>query len=58
MLLNWISDDFESYQKARDYYKSCIDEDLREELGVEPLNKLLSDLGGWPVLGKDQFDGQ
>ncbi len=30
-------DEFESYQKARDLYKSCIDEKTREELGVQPL---------------------
>ena len=52
-----IADDFDSYQKAKDYYQSCVDEDHREELGVQPLAKLLRDLGGWPVLEGDNFDG-
>ena len=37
-------------QLARDLFKSCIDEEVREELGVQPLLDLLHSLGGWPVL--------
>ena len=37
-------------QLAKDLYKSCIDEEVREKLGVEPLLDLLHSLGGWPVL--------
>ncbi len=50
--------DFESYQLVRTHYKSCIDEQKLEELGVEPVKKLLQDLGGWPVLeGEEWKDG-
>jgi len=30
-------DDFESYQLARDFYKSCTNEEKREELGIKPI---------------------
>ena len=44
------ADDFNSDQLARDYYKSCKDEEKREELGVTPILDKLKALGGWPVL--------
>ena len=30
-------EDFDSYKMARAHYKSCINEDKLEELGVEPI---------------------
>jgi len=49
-----LAEDFESYQLARDYFKSCIDEEKREELGIKPLLSKLREFGGWPVLeGKE-----
>jgi len=43
-------DDFESYQLARDYYKSCTNEEKREELGIKPILDKLKLFGGWPVV--------
>jgi hypothetical protein len=43
--------------RPRDYYKSCVDEETREGLGVQPLLDLLQQLGGWPVLDGQRFDG-
>ena len=43
-------DDFESYKLARAYFRSCMNEARQEEVGVEPLKKVLRELGGWPVL--------
>ena len=45
--------DWEVYKKAKKYYRSCIDMDKREELGLGPLTERLDRLiGGWPLLGK------
>ena len=49
--------DFESYKKAKKYYKSCMNEDKQNELGIEPLRKLLNEAGGWPVVDGDKWDG-
>jgi hypothetical protein len=46
-------DDFDSYRLARDFYRSCIDEERREEVGLRPLVQILQDLGGWPILEGD-----
>ncbi len=35
-------DEFESYQLGRNFYKSCMDEEIREELGIQPLIDLVS----------------
>uniref|UniRef100_A0A1W7RA39 Neprilysin n=1 Tax=Hadrurus spadix TaxID=141984 RepID=A0A1W7RA39_9SCOR len=37
--------------KTKIFYKSCLDNDTRENRGVEGLKKILRDLGGWPLLG-------
>ena len=42
--------DFESYKKAKRFYKSCMNEEQRNELGLEPLRQILMKIGGWPVL--------
>ncbi|KAM7360462.1 M13 family metallopeptidase neprilysin 4 isoform 2-T2 [Cochliomyia hominivorax] len=36
--------------KARHLYQSCTNSKLLEKRGIEPLLKLVQDLGGWPVL--------
>ena len=38
------------FRMAKDVYKSCMNKDRIEELGVEPLKGILRELGGWPVL--------
>ncbi|XP_021373561.1 endothelin-converting enzyme homolog [Mizuhopecten yessoensis] len=37
-------------QKAITFYKSCINEDAIETLGLTVIKPLLNDLGGWPLL--------
>eukprot|EP00095_Tigriopus_kingsejongensis_P007986 snap_masked-scaffold269_size230758-processed-gene-0.4 protein:Tk07986 transcript:snap_masked-scaffold269_size230758-processed-gene-0.4-mRNA-1 annotation:"PREDICTED: neprilysin-2" len=42
------------FKMARDQYQACMDEDRLEEIGLEPLLKVLEAFGGWPaVLGED-----
>ncbi len=38
------------FRMARDLYKSCMDIQKIEALGLEPIKQILNDLGGWPVL--------
>ena len=52
------STDFESDYKLRLYYKSCTNKELREELGVKPLQNMLKRLGGWPVLEVGRWPNQ
>ena len=42
--------DWEVFGKARQFYKSCMNLERLEELGVRPMLDTLKDLGGWPVL--------
>ncbi len=46
------------FHMARDVYKSCMDTERIEQLGVEPLKDILKKLGGWPVLEGDQWQGE
>ena len=50
--------DFESYKKAKKYYKSCMNEKRQNELGIQPLKKVLMKAGGWPVLEQSHWDGK
>jgi membrane metallo-endopeptidase-like protein 1 len=49
--------DFEGHKKAKIYYKSCMNEDKQEALGVEPIKEYLAKYGGWPVLEGDKWSG-
>nr|AMO02506.1 endothelin-converting protein 6 [Tityus serrulatus] len=40
--------------KVVSLYRGCTNKVRKEEIGVEPLNILAKELGGWPLLG-DQF---
>ena len=51
-------DDFESYKKAKKYYKLCMNEEKQNELGFKPLKDILSIVGGWPVLEGDGWKGE
>ncbi|XP_055852759.1 neprilysin-4-like [Episyrphus balteatus] len=46
--------------KAKMYYKNCVDKEATAKRGVEPLLKFVKDLGGWPVLdenwNENEFD--
>uniref|UniRef100_A0A182Q8N3 Peptidase M13 N-terminal domain-containing protein n=1 Tax=Anopheles farauti TaxID=69004 RepID=A0A182Q8N3_9DIPT len=49
-----LSDDAET--KARQLFVSCMNYELIERRGLEPLRALLHQLGGWPVLEPDTWD--
>lgn len=46
-------DDCESYVKAKHLYASCIDHDILQRRGKQPLMDLLDQFGGWPILTPD-----
>ena len=41
---------------AQIHYDSCMDEFAQDDLGVQPLMSLISNLGGWPLLTNARFD--
>ncbi|GMS85995.1 hypothetical protein PENTCL1PPCAC_8169, partial [Pristionchus entomophagus] len=41
---------------ARTYYESCMDNAALEETDLQPLNTLISRLGGWSLLTNSRFD--
>ncbi|XP_050068473.1 neprilysin-4 [Anopheles maculipalpis] len=49
-----INDDAE--MKARHLFVSCMNYELIEQRGLEPLRTLLHSLGGWPVLEPNTWD--
>ncbi|XP_078665100.1 neprilysin-like [Branchiostoma floridae x Branchiostoma belcheri] len=48
--------DVEAIQKARAFYKSCLNEVTLDLKGAQPLLDLLQELNGWPVLDDDWSD--
>eukprot|EP00095_Tigriopus_kingsejongensis_P004532 maker-scaffold532_size145644-snap-gene-0.44 protein:Tk04532 transcript:maker-scaffold532_size145644-snap-gene-0.44-mRNA-1 annotation:"membrane metallo-endopeptidase-like 1-like" len=50
-------DEAKSFHMARDVYKSCMDKEEIEIMGLDPLKQILRDLGGWPALEGDSWDG-
>ena len=42
--------DAKPFVMARDVYKSCMDKDQIERLGLQPIKDILKALGGWPAL--------
>ena len=49
--------DWETFKKSKQLYKTCMNEDLREELGATPLKEKLTELlGGWTVLEGKRWD--
>ena len=51
-------EDFESDQKAKIFYKSCMQLEKIDELGSEPIKKLLAKVGGWPVVEGDKWNAK
>ncbi|KAH9514111.1 ATPase AAA domain-containing protein 3 [Bulinus truncatus] len=41
--------------KAKHFYISCLNDTQIEAVGLEPMRKFISDLGGWPVLGGETW---
>ncbi|KAJ8021701.1 Membrane metallo-endopeptidase-like 1 [Holothuria leucospilota] len=46
----------ESTTKTKHFYKSCMNEEVIDARGTEPLKNLLHQLGGWPVVNDFVFD--
>lgn len=63
---NFLDKDFRPHDtsdatvKAKNFYKSCIREDILAKRGDEPLRRILEQLGGWPIVNgnwtADNFD--
>ena len=50
--------DWEVFGKAKKFYKSCMNLERLEELGVGPVLDTLKRLGNWPVLEGDKWSGK
>ncbi len=51
-------DEAKPFRMARDVYKSCMDKDQIEMMGVRPLKDILKQFGGWPVLEGDSWNDE
>ena len=41
------------------FFIACVDEEKREEIGIKSVSEILEkDLGGWPVLQGDKWNGK
>lgn len=47
-------DNGEGLRKVKTFYKSCMNMEKRNKLGIEPLLKLFDSLGGWPLLNDNK----
>ena len=50
--------DPQAYQNVRNYFQACMDTKSIEEKGVGQLKALLDDIGGWPVLLGEKWQGE
>merc|ERR1711936_1269542 len=48
----------QAYQNVRNYFHACMDTKGIEEKSVEHLKAMLDDIGGWPVLMRDNWQGE
>jgi len=46
------------FKMAKAVFKSCMNTELIESLGLEPLKQILKGLGGWPVLEGDSWSDE
>ena len=49
-------EDWELFKVAKKFYKSCMNLEQLENLGVKPMLDSLKLLGGWPVLEGDEWN--
>lgn len=49
-------EDFESEKMAKMLYKSCMDEENLENIGLESMKKMLKEAGGWPVVEQENWN--
>ena len=48
----------QAYQNVRNYFQACMDTKSIEEKSVGQLKALLDDIGGWPVLLGEKWQGE
>merc|ERR1711936_81333 len=48
----------QAYQNVRNYFQACMDTESIEEKSVGQLKALLNDIGGWPVLLGEKWQGE
>ena len=53
---NITAGDSSVFVMAKAQYKSCMDTDRLEVIGLKPLRDLLTQFGGWPVVDGDSWD--
>lgn len=53
---NITEGDSSVFVMAKSQYKSCMDTDRLEVIGLKPLRDLLGEFGGWPVVDGDTWD--
>ncbi|RXG54316.1 hypothetical protein Avbf_11385 [Armadillidium vulgare] len=50
--------DSEATTKTKKLYASCMDLERIEKNGVNPLNEIMKEMGGWPVLEGDDWNSK
>lgn len=50
--------ELKSFEMAKKLYKSCMNEVMIKARGLYPLNQIVEDLGGWPVVKGAEWDGE
>lgn len=53
-----LAEEPQPYSMSKSVFQSCMNTDLIEELGLNPLKSILKNLGGWPVLQGDSWANQ
>ncbi|XP_071946178.1 neprilysin-1-like [Antedon mediterranea] len=51
-----LETDIEAVVKAKQFYRSCMDEALIDSISVQQITQLIHTLGGWPVMEDGAFD--
>ena len=47
--------DFRSDRMLKKQYRLCMNEEVREDAGITPLQNTLKQIGGWPILEKEKW---
>ncbi|XP_022104228.1 membrane metallo-endopeptidase-like 1 [Acanthaster planci] len=56
MLETRSANDSEAVAKAKEFYESCTNVELIDQIGAQPLMDLIEEVGGWPVVAGDSWD--
>lgn len=48
-------DEQKPFRMAKDVYKSCMDTDSIEALGLQPMKDILKQFGGWPGKANEAY---